>query len=200
MMVKGKCSCGADIPVKGGGVVYERDYCSTYCREFFHRGLKKTKGYNGSKHHKNHIGHPAIKTECVGCGGEFEMLSGRRRGRAQMWCKQSCRYKVMSSPVRKTNIVFTMLCMFKHNRKFGIYDGWMDSKQVFDSLSGYGNGSGKNIYATTLRQWANKGFLERRKLNAASRWEYRMTDFAMNQPLGKIFYEYSTKTKWDSND
>jgi len=195
-----KCSvCAGTVPKKGGGVCYEEQYCSLYCREYNHRGLDKVKGLNGSKHHKNHISYPSITIECIGCGKDAEMKFGRRVKRVQKWCGMDCMRKVRSTPIRRSHLVFTMLCAFKHRRRFNIYDGWMDSKEVYRVMSNFGNRGGKNIWTTVLKNWAAKGFLTKRKSATSKRWEYRMSDLAFNSHLGRMFYE-SSGNDWNSEE
>jgi len=194
------CPCGEAVPKRGGGTCYEEQFCSTYCREYNHQGLKKVKGLKGSKHHRNHIAYPVIKIQCIGCGADTEMKIGRRsKGRTQLWCSNSCMKKVRTTPIRRSHLIFTMLCAFKHRRRFDIYDGWMDSKEVYRVMSNFGNRGGKNIWTTVLRNWAAKGFLTKRQSANSKRWEYRMSDLAFNSHLGRMFYE-STGNGWDSEE
>jgi len=190
------CECGNKVPAKGGGAVYENDYCSRYCREFYSRGLKKIPK-SSSKHHKTHLKYPVIDCDCLGCGKSFEITAKKSdKGRHQAWCSQQCLNKVRGAPVRRASITFTMLALLKHRRKYGIYGGWMNHEEVFNIMQNFNNSSGKNSFTSLLPIWHKKGVLEKKERQGDRRAEYRMSDWGLRTPLGKVFFE-AKNLKWE---
>lgn len=190
------CECGNKVPARGGGAVYENDYCSRYCREFYSRGLKKIPK-SSSKHHKTHLKYPVIDCDCLGCGKSFEITAKKSdKGRHQAWCSQQCLNKVRGAPVRRASITFTMLALLKHRRKYGIYGGWMNHEEVFNIMQNFNNSSGKNSFTSLLPIWHKKGVLEKKDRQGDRRAEYRMSDWGLRTPLGKVFFE-AKNLKWE---
>lgn len=190
------CECGNKVPVRGGGAVYENDYCSRYCREFYSRGLKKI-SKSSSKHHKNHAKFPVIDCDCLGCGKSFEITAKKSdKGRHQAWCSRQCLNKVRGAPVRRASITFTMLALLKHRGKYGIYGGWMNHEEVFNIMQNFNNSSGKNSFTSLLPIWHRKGVLEKKDRQGDRRAEYRMSDWGLRTPLGKVFFE-AKNLKWE---
>lgn len=190
------CECGNKVPARGGGAVYENDYCSRYCREFYSRGIKKI-SKSSSKHHKNHLKFPVIDCDCLGCGKSFEITAKKSdKGRHQAWCSQQCLNKVRGAPVRRASITFTMLALLKHRRKYGIYGGWMNHEEVFKIMQNFNNSSGKNSFTSLLPIWHKKGVLEKKDRQGDRRAEYRMSDWGLRTPLGKVFFE-AKNLKWE---
>ena len=190
------CECGNKVPAKGGGAVYENDYCSRYCREFYSRGLKKIPK-SSSKHHKNQLKFPVIDCDCLGCGKSFEITAKKSdKGRHQAWCSQQCLDKVRGAPVRRASITFTMLALLKHRGKYGIYGGWMNHEEVFNIMQNFDNSSGKNSFTSLLPIWHKKGVLEKKDRQGDRRAEYRMSDWGLRTPLGKVFFE-AKNLKWE---
>jgi hypothetical protein len=191
------CSCGNPISQSNyNGNFYETDYCSTYCREYYTQGLKPLSLFEktGSKHHINHYEMPVIKSKCVCCDAEMEIKPYKAdKGRTQTYCGRECLQKIRQANCRRPTIVFNMLCMLKHRRRFNIYDGWMSADDVMEIMSKMKTHSAKNSYPSILRVWASRGFIEkidRRWANGKHNpTQYRISEEAMNRPLGEVFFE-----------
>ena len=191
------CECGKPVPKRGGGAFFETHYCSRYCREFYTKGLERIPKKSSSKHHKNHFSYPEIDSECEGCGNQIKILPMKAdKGRSQSWCSRSCLNALRKAPMRRPHLVFAMLSLLKHRRKYNIYGGWMDSHFVFTMMQRFNNSSGKNSYPSLLSIWTKKGVLESRKISSDSPTEYRISDWGLNNPLGKVIFE-AKGIKWE---
>jgi len=188
------CECGSPIfQSHYNGNFYETDYCSTYCREFFTQGLKKVP-VSDSKHHINHLKFPVIKSKCICCDGEMLIKPQKSdRGRTQRYCGQECLQKIRRADCRRSTLVFNMLCMLKHRRRFNIYDGWMSADDIMSIMSKMKSHPAKNIYPSLLRVWVARGVIEMKERVWANGKhnpsEYRLSDAAMSRPLGEVFLE-----------
>ena len=72
----------------------------------------------------------------------------------------------------------------------------MDSHFVFTMMQRFNNSSGKNSYPSLLSIWTKKGLLESRKISSDSPTEYRISDWGLNNPLGKVIFE-AKGIKWE---
>ena len=191
---RAKCACGDFLSeTHYNGNFYETDYCSTYCREYFTQGLKPVPK-SDSKHHINQFKFPVIKTKCICCDAEMEIKAHKSdKGRTQTYCGMECLQKIRRADCRRSTLVFNMLCMLKHRRRFNIYDGWMSADDIMSIMSKMKSHPAKNIYPALLRIWVARGVIERKQEGWANgkhnSSEYRLSESAMSRPLGEVFFD-----------
>ena len=202
------CICGNPINSEAttNPVFWEEDFCSTYCRLFDERGLEKVnrgellkeKGNPNWKNFKGFFDYPEIQSECQCCGKE--VVLSKTQEPSKPYCSRACHTKIHRHPKsRKSQFVFTMLRVMKHYAKTK-KDGrqWVNSAEMYLLMQRMGCHPEKNPYAMLMRIWASRGVLEQKDSshhsetgNKLSIKEYRFKPSLLNEPLGKVFYEYA---------
>jgi len=207
------CVCGTNINENSANNFrfWDENYCSRYCREYDEQGLEKVNRADvlkerGSKHYKNFSGmwdYPVIKSDCICCGKEIELMKTKDADRP--YCSRTCHSRIHRMPkARKSQFVFTMLRIMKH--RYLNYEGseqWLSGSAMYNIMQRMGGHPFRNGYPMLMKIWAGRGLLLKRDSNyrnedGMSRKEiiYCFNPAHLDKPLGKAFYECAGAT-WE---